>query len=118
MASTRTPTQVVLTDIPDSWAWMAPDSLMRLLPFAATSVVVELVWRPSWMGIGTGDLRAQLTFALLATPVAFAAGALGQRWLASRRGWLSVLSAPGDAWFPAGLSAINGPIEAGLMRGA
>ena len=55
-----------MTDIPDSWAWMAPDFLLRLLPFAAASVVVELVWRPSWMGIGTGDLSAQLTFALLA----------------------------------------------------
>ena len=105
MASTRTPTRVVLTDIPDSWAWMAPDFLLRLLPFAAASVVVELVWRPSWMGIGTGALSAQLTFALLATPVAF------------RRGGLSVPSGPGDAWFQAGFYLVNGPIEEAFFRG-
>ena len=107
----------MLTDIPDSWAWMAPDFLIRLLPFAAAAVVVELVWRPSWIGIGMGDLSSQLTFALVATPVAFAAGALGQRWLAFRRGGLSVPSGPGDAWFQAGFYAVNGPIEEAFFRG-
>src|SRR5438045_9691559 len=69
------------------------------------------------MGIATGDLRAQLTFALLATPAAFAAGALGQRWLAVRRGGLSVPSGPGDAWFQAGFYLVNGPIEEAFFRG-
>ena len=96
---------------------MAPDFLIRLLPFAAAAVVVELVWRPSWIGIGMGDLSSQLTFALVATPVAFAAGALGQRWLAFRRGGLSVPSGPGDAWFQAGFYAVNGPIEEAFFRG-
>jgi len=80
-------------------------------------VVVELVGRPCWIGIGMGDLSSQLTFALVATPVAFAAGALGQRWLAFRRGGLSVPSGPGDAWFQAGFYAVNGPIEEALFRG-
>src|SRR2546430_347337 len=33
----RTRTRLVLTRIPDSWAWVRTDLLIRLLPFAARS---------------------------------------------------------------------------------
>jgi len=37
------PTRLVLTGIPDSWAWMRPDLVIRLLPFTVACVVVYLV---------------------------------------------------------------------------
>ena len=117
MTSTRTATRVALTRIPDSWRWMAPDFRMRLLPFLAVSVVVYVLWRPSWMGVEAGDLGAQLAFGLIGAPVAFVAAVLGQRWLSRRRGALSAPCDAADAGFQAAFYAINGPIEEALFRG-
>jgi len=107
----------VLTRIPDSWAWMAPDLLRRLLPFAVVVAVVEVGWRPAWLGFSGGQVGAQLAFAAVAAPVLFVAAALVQRWLARRRGALVVPGAPSDALFQAAFYAVNGPIEEAFFRG-
>src|SRR5216683_1109329 len=109
-------TRTVLTRIPDSWAWMAPDLLRRLLPFALV-VVVEIGWRPSWLGVSAGRPDAQLAFAAFAAPVLFVAAMAVQLWLARRRGALSVPAGRDDAWFQAGFYALNGPIEEAFFRG-
>jgi membrane protease YdiL (CAAX protease family) len=110
-------TRTVLTRIPDSLAWMGPDLLRRLAPFALAVAVVEIGWRPSWLGLTPGRLGAQLIFAAVAAPVLFVAATYVQLRLAQRRGALSVPAGAGDAWFQAGFYALNGPIEEGLFRG-
>jgi len=110
-------TRTVLTRIPDSWAWMAPDLLRRLLPFALVVAVVEIGWRPSWLGVSAGRPDAQLAFAAFAAPVLFVAAMAVQLWLARRRGALSVPAGRDDAWFQAGFYALNGPIEEAFFRG-
>jgi membrane protease YdiL (CAAX protease family) len=111
------PTRVVATDIPESWSWMVRDLRIRLLPFAAVCAVVEVVWRPSWMGVSAGRAGVQLAFGLIAAPVLFVSATLVQRQLARRRGALSAPAGPADAWFQAGYYALNGPIEEALFRG-
>jgi membrane protease YdiL (CAAX protease family) len=108
---------VVTTDIPESWSWMVRDLLIRLVPFAALCVVVELVWRPSWMGVSAGRAGVQLAFGLIAAPVLFVCATLVQRQLARRRGALSAPRGGADAWFQAGYYAVNGPIEEAFFRG-
>src|SRR5438477_7747730 len=110
-------TRAVLTRIPDSWAWMAPDLLRRLLPFAVVVAVVEVGWRPAWLGLSGGQLGVQLAFAAVAAPLLFVAAALVQRWLARRRSALLVPGAPSDAFFQAAFYAVNGPIEEAFFRG-
>src|SRR5712691_279619 len=112
-----TPTRVALTRIPDSWAWMAPDLLRRLLPFALVVAVIEIGWRPPWLGFSPGSLLSQVEFAAVAAPVLFFAAAAVQLLLARRRGVLSVPSGGGDAWFQAGFYVVNGPIEEAFFRG-
>src|SRR5712691_8998981 len=112
-----TPTRVALTRIPDSWAWMAPDLLRRLLPFALVVAVIEIGWRPPWLGFSPGRLLSQVEFAAVAAPVLFFAAAAVQLLLARRRGALSVPSGGGDAWFQAGFYVVNGPIEEAFFRG-
>jgi membrane protease YdiL (CAAX protease family) len=111
------PTRAVLTRIPDSWSWMAPDILRRLLPFAVVVAVVEIGWRPSWLGFSPGRVGVQLAFAAIASPVLFAAAMLVQLWLARRRGALLVPAGGDDAWFQAGFYILNGPIEEAFFRG-
>lgn len=110
-------TRTVLTRIPDSWSWMAPDLLRRLTPFALVVAVVEIGWRPSWLGLTPGRVGSQLVFAAIAAPVLFVAATYVQLRLARRRGALGVPAGAGDAWFQAGFYALNGPIEEGLFRG-
>jgi membrane protease YdiL (CAAX protease family) len=110
-------TQTVLTRIPDSWAWMAPDLLRRLLPFTVVVAVAEIVWRPSWLGFSAGRIGAQLAFAAAAAPVLFVAATFVRLWLARRRGALLVPAAGNDAWFQAGFYTVNGPIEEAFFRG-
>ena len=112
-----TTTRVALTRIPDSWAWMAPDLLRRLLPFALVVAVVEIGWRPAWLGFSTGRPSAQIIFAAVAAPILFVAAAVVQLLLARRRGVLSVPSDAGDAWFQAAFYVLNGPIEEAFFRG-
>jgi len=96
---------------------MAPDLLRRLLPFAAVVAVVEIVWRPSWLGFSGGRLSTQLVFAGVAAPVLFVAATFLQLWLARRRGALSVPAGGDDAAFQAGFYVLNGPIEEAFFRG-
>jgi len=114
----KAPTRLVLTRIPDSWAWMRTDLPIRLLPFTAVFVAVYLLAaRPAWSGLGAGRVEAQLLFGLLAAPLMFVAAILAQLWLARRRGALSAPAGAGDAWFQAGFYALNGPIEEAFFRG-
>jgi membrane protease YdiL (CAAX protease family) len=117
MTATRPATRVVLTDIPDSRAWMGRDVLVRLVPFAAVSGLTAIAWRPSWMGLSVGRVGVQLAFGIVATPILFVAAALLQRSLARRRGVLSAPSGSSDAWFQAGYYLLNGPIEEAFFRG-
>jgi membrane protease YdiL (CAAX protease family) len=117
MRSTAAPVRVVVTSVPQSWSWMARDLPIRIAPFAAVCLAVELIWRPSWMGVGAGRLGDQLAFGLITAPVLFAAATWVQLRLARRRGALSAPSGPADAWFQAGYYALNGPVEEGLFRG-
>lgn len=96
---------------------MAPDLLRRLLPFALVAAVVEIAWRPAWLGFSGGRLSAQVIFAAIAAPILFVAAAVVQLLLARRRGVLSVPSGGGDAWFQAAFYALNGPIEEAFFRG-
>ena len=96
---------------------MAPDLLRRLLPFAVVVAVVEIGWRPAWLGFSTGRPSAQIIFAAAAAPILFIAAAAVQLLLARRRGMLSVPSGGGDAWFQAAFYVLNGPIEEAFFRG-
>jgi membrane protease YdiL (CAAX protease family) len=114
----KAPTRLVLTRIPDSWNWMRPDLLIRLLPFSAVSAAVyDLASRPGWFGFSPGRLGVQLAFGLVAAPAMFVAAALAQLWLTRRRGALSVPATGSDASFQAGFYVLNGPIEEAFFRG-
>jgi membrane protease YdiL (CAAX protease family) len=109
--------RVGLTHIPDSWAWMRPDLLIRILPFTILAAGVGIVWRPSWLGVSPGRLGIQLAFAAAAAPVLFVAATLVQLWLTRRRRAISVPANGGDAWFQAGFYLVNGPVEEAFFRG-
>jgi membrane protease YdiL (CAAX protease family) len=109
---------VVLTHIPDSWAWMRPDIVIRLIPFGAVyAVAYAISGGAAWLGLSTGDLTAQLLFAAVAAPVMFVAAVAVQLWLTRRRGALSVPAGAGDAAFQAAFYAVNGPLEEAFFRG-
>ena len=107
----------MLTRIPDSWAWMRPDLLIRLAPFAAVYGAVELIWRPAWLGFSPGRIGVQLGFGVIGAPLIFAAAVVVQRSLTRQRGALGVPASAGDAWFQAGFYVVNGPIEEAFFRG-
>jgi membrane protease YdiL (CAAX protease family) len=96
---------------------MRPDLLIRILPFTAIAAGVEILWRPTWLGVSSGRLGVQLTFAAAATPVLFVAATLVQLWLTRRRGAISVPADGADAWFQAGFYVVNGPVEEAFFRG-
>jgi membrane protease YdiL (CAAX protease family) len=96
---------------------MRPDLLIRILPFTAIAAGVEILWRPAWLGVSSGRLGVQLTFAAAATPVLFVAATLVQLWLTRRRGAISVPADGADAWFQAGFYVVNGPVEEAFFRG-
>jgi membrane protease YdiL (CAAX protease family) len=111
-------TRLVRTDIPDSWAWIRFDLLVRIVPFMlAYAVVYELDTRRAALGWSAGRLGVQLIFAAVAAPVMFGAAVWVQQWLARRRGALSVPANARDAWFQAGFYLINGPVEEAFFRG-
>jgi membrane protease YdiL (CAAX protease family) len=111
-------TRLVLTDIPDSWAWIRTDLLVRILPFAvAFAIAYELVPHRAALGLSWGWLGAQLLFALVAAPAMFAAATWVQLLLTRRRGVLGVPANSKDAWFQAGFYLVNGPVEEAFFRG-
>src|ERR1700687_3508931 len=114
----RPSTRVVGTNIPDSWAWMRTDLLVRIAPFvAAYFIAYALLSRPGALGLSGGQLGVQLLFAAVAAPFLFVASTLVQLWLTRRRGVLSVPANGRDAWLQAGFYAINGPVEEAFFRG-
>jgi membrane protease YdiL (CAAX protease family) len=111
-------TRVVSTNIPDSWAWMRIDLLVRIAPFVAVYLIAyELLSRPAALGLSAGQLGSQLLFAAVAAPFLFVASTAVQLWLTRRRGALSVPANGRDAWFQAGFYALNGPVEEAFFRG-
>jgi len=73
-ATPNVPTRLLLTHIPDSWSWMRPDLLVRLLPFTAAYAVIYVASnRSAWLGLEPGNLTAQLVFAAVAAPLMFGA---------------------------------------------
>ena len=111
-------TRLVRTDIPDSWAWMGPDLLVRIVPFVlAYTVVYRLDTHRAALGWSVGMLGGQLVFAAVAAPLMFAAAVGVQLWLTRRRGALSVPAGARDAWFQAGFYVLNGPVEEAFFRG-
>jgi len=111
-------TRLVGTDIPDSWAWMRVDLLVRILPFVlAYAIVYQLEPHRSALGWSGGRLAVQLFFGALAAPLMFAAAAWVQLRLTRRRGALSVPATSRDAWFQAGFYVVNGPVEEAFFRG-
>src|SRR6202521_1615785 len=117
-ASLKRSTRLVLTDVPDSWAWIRTDLLVRILPFVvAFAIAYELIPHRRALGLSAGSLGVQLLFAALAAPVMFAAATWVQLLLTRRRGVLGVPANPGDAWFQAGFYVVNGPVEEAFFRG-
>ena len=109
---------MALTDIPDSWAWIRPDLLVRILPFTVTfAAVYVMASRPAWLGLSLGRPAVQLIFAAVAAPLMFVAAAAVQLVLTRRRGALNVPAGAPDAWFQAGFYLINGPAEEAFFRG-
>src|SRR5205823_14550077 len=97
---------------------MRPDLVIRLLPFTAAFVIAYVLsGRGRWLGVGLGNLTAQVSFAAAAVPLMFAAAVAVQLWLTRRRGALSVPAGADDAWFQAAFYAVNGPIEEAFFRG-
>jgi CAAX prenyl protease-like protein len=113
----KLPIRIVLTRIPDSWTWMWPDLRTRLLGFAVVVAAVEVIWRPSWLGLSLGNLTAQLLFATVAAPILFVAAMFVQLRLARRRGAISVPAGADDAAFQGAFYVLNGPIEEAVFRG-
>ena len=109
---------MVLTRIPDSWAWVRVDIPIRLLPFAVAYALAQgLSGGAPWLGLGAGNLAVQLWFAALAAPLMFGAAVAVQLRLTRRRGALSVPADARDAWFQAAFYAVNGPLEEAFFRG-
>src|SRR5438132_571767 len=44
IATPKAPTRLELTRIPDSWAWMRPDIVIRLLPFTAAFAIATATY--------------------------------------------------------------------------
>jgi membrane protease YdiL (CAAX protease family) len=109
--------QVIWTRPADTLAWVRPDLLQRLLPFAAVIAAVGAFWRPAWLGLTLGDLRLQLVFGLVGFGVLFLAAALTQSLLTRRRGAIRVPESGGDAILQGAYYILNGPLEEGFFRG-
>ena len=107
---------MISTHPSDSAAWIRPDLVQRLLPFAVAVGAIEGIWRPSWLGLVTGDLRVQLAFGLVGLPVMFGLAVALQLFLSRRRGVLRVPDLP-DAFLQGGFYVLNGPLEEGFFRG-
>lgn len=97
---------------------MRPDLAVRIVPFTTAYFIAWLLTgRAAWLGFSFGQLSVQLTFALVAAPLSFAAAAGVQLWLSRRRGALSVPAGPSDAGFQAAFYCLNGPAEEAVFRG-
>ncbi len=109
--------ELVLTRAVDSLAWIRPDLLIRILPMAALVATVWGVWRPGWLGLGTGRPGAQLLFGLPAGVLSFACACAIQLPLSRLRGSLKVPATAADTALQTGFYALNAPVEEALFRG-
>jgi len=108
----------MLTRIPDSWAWMWPDVLIRLIPFGlAYGIAYRVTGGARWLGWSSGAVHAQVLFAAIGAPLLFAAAVAVQGALTRRRGALRVPSGPADSGFQAAFYLANGPVEEAFFRG-
>jgi membrane protease YdiL (CAAX protease family) len=97
---------------------MRVDLAVRLLPFAAAfTLAFQFLRRPEWLGLGFGNLHAQLLFAAIASPLLFVAAAAVQLWLTRCRRAVRVPGGQADAWFQAGFYGLKGPPEEAFFRG-
>lgn len=97
---------------------MWPDVLVRLLPFTlAYAVAYTVSGHAPWLGLESGDLLAQVVFAVVGVPVMFAAAVALQLRLTRRRGALNVPADGADAWFQGAFYLVNGPVEEAFFRG-
>jgi membrane protease YdiL (CAAX protease family) len=96
---------------------MRGDLLVRLGPFAAAVLLAWLLWRPAWLGLSPGNLRAQLVFGLIGCVVLFVAAVAIQLPLTRRRGGLRVPADGGDAGLQGAYYVLNGPLEEAFFRG-
>lgn len=108
---------LVQTSAADSLAWMRPDLLSRLGPFAALVGVVWVVWHPAWLGLSPGELRVQLAFGIPGAVAFFVAACLLQSALAGVRGTLKVPATAADVTLQAGYYLLNAPLEEAIFRG-
>jgi len=69
---------------------MRGDLKVRLGPFTASVLLVWLAWRPAWLGLAPGDLRAQLLFGGIGCVALFLCAVALQLPLTRRRGGLRV----------------------------
>jgi membrane protease YdiL (CAAX protease family) len=101
----------------DSVAWMRPDLLQRLIPFAVVAIVVWAIWQPRWLGLGPGKLDVQLAFGLPGALAFFVASCLLQVLLTRHRRTLKVPASSYDMGLQAGYYVLNAPIEEVFFRG-
>lgn len=111
-------TRLVLTRIPDSWAWVRTDVVVRLIPFTVAYLAAYAAsGRAPWLGLQFGDVAVQLVFAAVGVPFMFVAATAVQFWLTRRRGALAVPADAADAAFQAAFYVVNGPVEEAFFRG-
>lgn len=97
---------------------MWPDLLVRLLPFGLAYAVAYIgSGHARWLGLESGNLLAQVVFAVVGVPVMFVAAVALQLRLTRRRGALNVPADAGDAWFQGAFYLLNGPVEEAFFRG-
>ena len=108
---------VQFTSVQDSWTWMRADLLARLGPFALAVLLAWLFWRPRWLGLAPGDLRAQLLFGGVGAAALFAAALLVQLPLSRRRGVVRVPADGPDLALQGAYYVLNGPLEEAFFRG-
>ena len=109
--------QLRLTPAAESWTWMRGDLWLRLGPFAAAVAAAWLIWRPRWLGLGPGDLRAQLLLGAIGCPLLFIGALALQAAVTRRRGALRVPAGAGEAGLEAGYYVLNAAVEEAFFRG-
>jgi membrane protease YdiL (CAAX protease family) len=109
--------QILRTAPAETLAWMRTDLPARLLPFALTAGLVQVVWRPRWLGLSPGDLGVQLAFGLAGGILLFGCALVVQVALSRRRGAIRVPDNAADAALQSGYFILNGALEEAFFRG-